>query len=244
MGLFDLIMAGLALFGGLWVTFRMRAIDPRARLLGAIVGAAIIAMALYQGLGRGSPFSGVNAPMLSSHAEALSAPTRILAHAGKLFLVMAVAMTGVLVFYAVYFFLTGRNRGVLRTRMPTTLRNVICVGGYMFTSILPMSLEKHHVLHLTSQADHLIEIAYISLVVVVIVVAMGLAFEKSTRHRKATAIAFFCGLVIVAGSSPFVWAVYGTALPAVAQPIGVLSVLVMAAPGPAYYLLRYQLGWL
>lgn len=244
MRLFDLIMAGLALFGGLWVTFRMRAIDPRARFLGAIVGAAVIVMALYQGLGRGSPFSAVNAPMLSSHTETLSAPTRILPHAIELLLVMAVAMVGVLVFYAVYFFLTGRNRGVLRTRMPTTLRNVICVGSYMFASILPMSLAKHHVLHLTNRAVHVIALAYISLVVVVVFVAMGLAFEKGTRHRKATAIAFFCGLVIVAGASPFVWAVYGTALPAAAQPIGVLSILVMAAPGPAYYLLRYQLGWL
>ena len=67
-------------------------------------------------------------------------------------------------------------------------------------------------------------------------------YQKVRRH-KAAVIAFFCGLVIVAGSSPFVWAMLATAIPAV-QPIGLLSIFALAAPGPAYFLLRYQLGWL
>jgi predicted metal-binding membrane protein len=65
-----------------------------------------------------------------------------------------------------------------------------------------------------------------------ILVAMVLTFDKDVRRHKAVVIACFVGLVVVAGSSPFVWAALATAIPA-AQPLGVLSIFAMAAPAPA-----------
>lgn len=105
-----------------------------------------------------------------------------------------------------------------------------------------MSLVKSDLLRLPDQSVQEIAIAYVSLIAALIFIATVLAFHKDMRH-KVTVICFFVGCVAVAASSPFVWAVLATAIPA-AQPIGVLSIFAMAAPAPTYFLLHYRLGWL
>ncbi len=243
MTLFELLMLILGILGGLWVTFRMRSIDPWARLLGAIVGAAVIAIAFYQGLHGQSAFSAANSVVRVPRSEVPSSTASILPHAIQLFIIVVVSMAVLAIFYAAYFLLKERHRGVLRTRMPTTLRNILLVSVYMFAAILPMSLEKHHVLHLTNPTIHGIMVAYVSLIAALILVAMSLAFDKELRRHKVAVVAFFCGLVIAAGSSPFIGTLLANDIPAL-QPIGVLFVFALGAPGPAYFVLRYQLGWL
>lgn len=238
----DLVLAGASLFGGLWVTFRMRSIDPWARVLGALVGAAVIGVAVYQGL-QGRPSANGKPIVPPPHPAALSSSSNILAHALPLFLIVVVAITGVVVFYAVLCVLRERNLGVLRIRIPPPVRIAICIGTYMFAAIFPMSLVKHHVLHLSDRAVHGITATYVTSIAVLMIAAMVLVIDKQVRSRKAVVIALYCGLVLVAGSSPFVWATLASALPA-AQPLGTLFAIAMLAPAPAYYLLHYQLEWM
>jgi uncharacterized membrane protein len=133
--------------------------------------------------------------------------------------------------------------GVVRTRGPTILRYVLCVGAYFYVSLLPMGLVKSDLLHFTDQTVQEIAIAYVSLITALIFVATVLALHKEVRDHKVIVIGFFLGCVAVAASSPFVWTLLATAIPA-AQPIGALSIFAMVAPAPAYFLLHYRLGWL
>lgn len=238
----DLVMAGASLFGGLWVTFRIRSIDPWTRALGALVGAAVVAVAVYQGL-HGRPIANGKPIAPPPDPAALSSSSNILAHTLPLFLIVIVAMIGVVVFYAVLFVLQERNLGVLRIRIPPILRLVIYVGAYMCAAIVPMSLVKHHVLHFSDRAVHGITAAYVTSIAALMIAATVLVIDKQVRSRKAVVIALYCGLVLVAGSSPFVWATLANASEA-ARPLGTLSAIALLAPGPAYYLLRYQLEWM
>jgi len=238
----DLAFAGLVLVGGLWVTLRMRSVARSTRALGAIVGAAVIGAAVYQALEERPVLGGGGRVVPPSRAGAL-ANSSLLAHAVPLALIFVVAIAAAVVYYTVYFLLKERDRALLRIRLPTTIRNAICVGSYVFAAILPMSLEKHEALHLAVWAVQGVVVAYVSLVAAIILMALVLAFDGDVRRHKAVVIAFFAGLVVAGGSSPFVWAALAAAIPA-AQPLGVLSIFAMAAPGPAYFLLRYRLGWL
>lgn len=243
MSIFYLVMVPLSLLGGLWVTFRQRSLDPRGRFLTLIVGLAIAGLALYQGLQGQAPFKSWKAVATPSQPATLSVGARILPHAVAFLLIMVVAMVGVLVFYAAYFALKDHNFGVVRARLRALLRYVIYVGAYFYVAIFPMGLIKRHILILTDQTVYEITVAYVSLIAVLIFVAMVLGFDKEVRRHKAAVIGFYCGLLVVAGSSPFVWSLLATAVPAI-QPIGVLSIFAMVAPAPAYFLLHYRLGWL
>lgn len=102
---------------------------------------------------------------------------------------MVVVMIGVVVFYAVLFVLQERNFGVLRMRIPPTIRIAICIGTYMFAAILPLALVKHHVLHLSDPAVHGIAAAYVTSIAVLVIAAMVLLIDKQVRNRKAVVIA-------------------------------------------------------
>jgi hypothetical protein len=232
---FYLLLVLLSVLAALWLTFRLRSSEPRWRFPAIIVGLAIAGLALYQGLHGQSPFT----PGL----ETLATPvTSILPEAVRFLLIIVVASMGVLIL-SIGSLAAKEGIGVVRTRGPTILRYVLCVGAYFYVSLLPMGLVKSDLLHFTDQTVQEIAIAYVSLITALIFVATVLALHKEVRDHKVIVIGFFLGCVAVAASSPFVWTLLATAIPA-AQPIGALSIFAMVAPAPAYFLLHYRLGWL
>lgn len=244
MAAFYLVMVPLSVLGGVWLTFRLRPVDPRGRFLTLIVGVAISGLALYRGLQGQSPLTNQQSMGPQSRPQALPAlGAGVVPDAITFFLIVMVASFGVFIFYVAYFALKEGNLRVLRTRGPTILGYVLCIGAYFYISIFPMGLVKRHLLHFANQTPYEIAIAYVSLIAILIFVAIVLAFDEEVRRHKAFVTAFFFGCVVVAASSPFVWAVIATAVPA-AQPLGVLSVFAMVAPAPTYFLLHYRLGWL
>lgn len=243
MTLVYLAMVPLSVLGGLWVTLRMRAIDPWARLLSAIIGVAVVGIALQQGLRGRSPVTGAKAIVRPLQPEQMSLGARILPQAVEILLIVVAAMVGLLLFYAAYFALKEREVRVVRSRLRVLLRYVVSVGVYFYLALLPMDLVKRQILHLRGQAIYETTVAYVALISVLLLVAVIVVFDKRTRRHKPAVIAFYCGLVVVAGSSPFVWAVLASAVPAV-QSMGVVSMVAMISPGPAYFLLHHRLGWL
>jgi len=240
---FYLLLVLLSVLGALWVTFRLRSDDLRGRFPAMIVGLAIAGLALYQGLQGHSPFTSHQSTAPPSRLETLSPPvTGILTEAVRFLLIILVASMGVLIL-SITTLAVREGIGVLRTRGPAILRYVLCVGAYLYVSLLPMGLAKSDLLHLSDQSVQEISIAYVSLVAALIFVATVLAFYKDVRDHKVVVIGFFVGCVAAAASSPFVWAVLAIAIPA-AQPIGVLAIFALVAPAPTYFLLHYRLGWL
>lgn len=242
MNLFYLVMVPLSVLGGLWITFRLGSVAPRGRFLTMIVGLAVAGLVLYQGLQGQSPFTSQQS-IAPSRLGTLPPPVvGILPEAIGFLLIMIVASMGVFILCIAGFALN-EGIGVLRTRGPTILGYVLCVGAYLYVSLLPMGLVKSDILHLANQTTQEIAVAYVSLIAALIFVATVLALHKDVRRHKAIVIAFFLGCVAVAASSPFVWTVIATDIPA-AQPIGVLSIFALVAPAPTYFLLHYRLGWL
>jgi hypothetical protein len=136
-----------------------------------------------------------------------------------------------------------RRHGAPRARIAAPLRYGACVGAYLYAAILPTGLVRRQLLVLTDHSVHEIAVAYGSLIAALLVLATVLALEAGMRRRRAVVIGFFCAVVLVCGSGLFVFAALATAGPA-AQPLRLLGLCAAFAPGPIYFQLRYQLGWL
>jgi len=135
---FYLLLVLLSVLGALWVTFRLRSDDLRGRFPAMIVGLAIAGLALYQGLQGHSPFTSHQSTAPPSRLETLSPPvTGILTEAVRFLLIILVASMGVLIL-SITTLAVREGIGVLRTRGPAILRYVLCVGAYLYVSLLPM----------------------------------------------------------------------------------------------------------
>lgn len=186
-----LAMGLLSILGGLWVTLRMRSIDPVARSLGVIVGAIATGIAIRQGLHGQSAFASAKLPVPPLAPQRAARGTRILAQAGRFFLTAVVALVGVVAFYAAYVVLKDRDWAVVRSRLRVLVWYLVAVGASVHGAVLPGVPVRRHPLQLTIPVAYEIALASAALIALLVFVAVVLRFGAEARRRKAVVIGFW-----------------------------------------------------